>query len=209
MIASRSKVSSKQSTCPEGRPTSKWYSTLWASLFTTATAVLIQNIAPHCENVYGADLDASFYPRPIFPTWKAANIAPQVPYLVEVRCNFGWTTARGCSLSAGTIAVALSVSTRKPCRGVSISSPSRLFPYRHLLKSKLRSVVSRSHVSHQAFIRLVGLGVILTIVHIGTHERHESFYDWAFLTRYLRSSSRPTPPRMCVTVRLLAYLCPC
>lgn len=42
------------------------------------------------------------------------------------------------------------------------------------------------------------LGTILTTGHVGTHERHESFYDWAFITRYLGGYSRPKPIRGCV-----------
>lgn len=46
-------------------------------------------------------------------------------------------------------------------------------------------------------------GTILTTAHVGTHERHESFYDWAFITRYLGGHGRPRLPRECVAARIV------
>lgn len=46
-------------------------------------------------------------------------------------------------------------------------------------------------------------GTILTTAPIGTHERHESFYDWAFITRYLGANARSKPLRECVAAPIV------
>lgn len=62
--------------------------------------------------------------------------------------------------------------------------------------------MSRSLVSHQEF-SIRNAGAILTTPFSGTHERHESFYDWDFITRYLENNARPDPPREFVTAQLV------
>lgn len=46
-------------------------------------------------------------------------------------------------------------------------------------------------------------GTILTTAHAGTHERHESFYDWAFITRYLGGHARSKPTVECVAAPIV------
>lgn len=80
-------------------------------------------------------------------------------------------------------------------------NPSRLFPLRPHLKPNLSTVVYESLVSHLG-LDITNSGAILTIPHVGTHERHESFYDWDFIQRYLDSNGRPKPQIECVSAPL-------
>lgn len=51
-------------------------------------------------------------------------------------------------------------------------------------------------------MNITNSGAILTIPHVGTHERHESFYDWDFIKRHLDSSGRTKPHIECVPTPL-------
>lgn len=66
-------------------------------------------------------------------------------------------------------------------------------------------------MSHRGF-DITNSGAILTNPHVGTHERHESFYDWDFIKRYLDSNGRTKPQIECVSaplavVSMSAYFC--